>query len=412
MKRVLVLCMAVMLCVFSVAAQEQDPKQEPEQATGITGTSSEGMTIFQSTDGKFKLELDGRLQLGAALYSGSVNPLGSGTEVRRARMALKPTWGDWNAQFDLDFSGNAVEIKDFWVAFNGFDHLILKAGNHKTQWSLEEVTSSRYITFMERADMNAFTPDRRIGLSAAYWRKNWRLFGGVFGQSAGEEDETGEKEALGYNFRLTAAPILVDNKFIHVGGSYAHVQPSAGSGDKVKFSSRPESHVTMAKFLTSGKISNVTSWDAYGLELAAVAGPVLLQGEYSGVNVKRYDDNPNAKFDGYYAYVSWFVTGEKRQYNSEEGETCGRVIPKKKSLGTFEVAARYSCLDLNDPDSSAIMGGKGQDVTLAANWYPYANLKFSVNYIFVNNDANATGGGDYIGNDDFHVLQFGLLLMF
>lgn len=407
MKKVAFLCLALMLLTFAAVAQE---KAEPEKAENITGTSSEGLTIFES--GKFKLELDARMQLGGAVYTGNENPMGSGTELRRARFALKPTWGDWNAQFDVDFSGNAVEAKDMWVAYNGFEHFIIKAGNQKTQWSMEEVTSSRYITFLERASMNAFTPDRRMGLSVTNWHKQWRIFAGIFGQSAGDVDESDEPERGGYNFRLTAAPVMKGSTYVHLGGSFAHMRPSAGDNNRVRFQYRPESHVTEIKFVTTGRITNVNSWDVYGTEFAAASGPVLLQAEYAWTRVNRFETYPAAKFDGYYGFVSWFVTGEKRPYSSEEGEAAGRTIPKNKKFGTFELAARYSCLDLNDAASSGIMGGKMRNVTFGANWYPYANLKLTLNVVLVNNDEYATGGGDYIGNDDFTVLAAGIQLLF
>jgi phosphate-selective porin OprO/OprP len=406
MKKVAYLCVALLAVTFTAVAQETGAG---ETVTNITGTSNEGLTIFES--GKFKLQLDGRLQMVGAIYSGSINPLGSGTEVRRARLALSPTWGDWSGQFDLNFAGNAVEIKDFWVAYNGFSHFIIKAGNHKTQWSLEEVTSSRYITFIERASMNGFTPDRRMGLSVTNWHKNWRIFAGVFGQGAEDVDETGEKEAVGYNFRLTTAPLLKKDNVIHIGASFAHERPSAGSGDRVKFNTRPESHVTMAKFLTTGNISNVQSWDLYGLEFATVSGPVLVQAEYSWVDVNRVE-NPAAKFKGYYGYAAWNVTGEKRPYNSEEGEVGYRTIPKKNKLGAIELAVRYSCMNLDDTKSSLILGGKEENFTFAANWFPYANLKFSLNYALVKTNINATGGGDYLGGDKFNILSGAIMFLF
>ena len=58
------------------------------------------------------------------------------------------------------------------------------------------------------------------------------------------------------------------------------------------------------------------------------------------------------------------------------------------------------------------MGGEGNNITLAANWYPYPNLKFAVNYVLVNNDEFATADGDYPGNDDYNVFQFGFYYSF
>jgi phosphate-selective porin OprO/OprP len=404
MKKIIFLCVLVVFFASSVMAQEVETKT-------LTGTSDDGLLILKSDDGKFSLMLDGRINLGAALYMGNENPLGSGLEVRRARLGLKPTWGDWSAQFDIDFSGNEVDVKDMWIGYGGFKNMMITLGNHKGQWSVEEVTSSRFITFMERGLPNAFAPDRRLGLSIAKWGKNWRAFAGLFGEEAGNVDETGTNEALNYNLRLNVLPLFKDNMFIHVGGAFGHSVPFANDEGSVKFSSRPESHVTDTKFLNTGKIKKVDSWDQYGLEFAAAAGPFLFQAEYASVKVKRVDGEPNAKFSGYYAFASWMITGEKRPYSIEEGEPAGRIYPKNKKLGAFELAARISSLDLTDEEAE-IMGGKGQNITLAANWYPYPNLKFTVNYILVNNDENATADGDFAGNDDFNVLQFGFYYSF
>ncbi len=405
MKKMIVLFVFMALFSFTAMAQEPETKD-------LAGKSNDGLLLMQSEDGKFKLELDGRINLVAALYSGSDTPLSNGMEVRRARLGLKPTWGPWSAQFDIDFAGNEVDVKDMWVAYNGFKNTQITFGNHKSQWSFEEVTSSRYLTFIERGLPNAFAPDRRLGLSVAKWGARWRLFAGLFGEEAGNVDETGENEALNYNFRANVLPFLKDNGFLHLGFCFGHSVPNASDGGSVRFRSRPETHVADNRFLNTGKIKKVDNWNQYSLELAAAAGPVLLQGEYSWVDVNRLEDKPKAKFSGYYLFASWMITGEKRPYNIEEGEPAGRIYAKNKSLGAFELAARFSNLDLNDEDSSGIMGGEGNNFTIGLNWYAYPNLKFMANYVLVNHDEYATGDGDFVGNDDYQVLQVGFYYSF
>jgi phosphate-selective porin OprO/OprP len=129
------------------------------------------------------------------------------------------------------------------------------------------------------------------------------------------------------------------------------------------------------------------------------------------VTVNRLEDNPQATFSGYYAFASWMITGEKRPYSIEEGEPAGRIYAKNKKLGAFELAARISNLNLNH-EESGVMGGEGNNITLAANWYPYPNLKFAANYVMINHDEYATGDGDYVGNDDYSVFQFGFYYSF
>ncbi|MCK7483521.1 MAG: OprO/OprP family phosphate-selective porin [Candidatus Moduliflexus flocculans] len=156
MKKTVLLSLFVLCLAFSAAAQEAETKT-------LTGQSDDGLVLLKSDDGKFNLALDGRINLAAALYSGNETPLGNGMEVRRARLGLKPTWGNWVAQFDIDFAGNEVDVKDMWIGYRGFKNMQITLGNHKGQFSVEEVTSSRYLTFMERGLPNAFAPDRRLG---------------------------------------------------------------------------------------------------------------------------------------------------------------------------------------------------------------------------------------------------------
>lgn len=404
MKKFVFLSLFVMALVFSAAAQEAE-------TTTISGQSDDGLLLFKSDDGKFQFMLDGRINLAAAVYSGHDNPISNGTEVRRARLGFKPKWGNWEAQFDIDFSGNEVDVKDMWVGYNGFKNTMITLGNHKSQFSVEEVTSSRYLTFLERGLPNAFAPDRRLGLSIAHWGKNWRVFAGLFGEEAGSlDEETGENEALNYNLRLNYLPVLTDNAFIHFGGSYGHSTPFANDEGRVRFRARPETHVADNRFLHTGWI-DAESWDLYGLELAASAGPVLLQGEYMATSVKQPEALPRANFSGYYAFASWMITGEKRPYNVSEGEPAGLIHPRNKKLGAFELAVRVSNLCLNDMDAD-VMGGEANNITIGLNWRPYANFRFIVNYTFVNLDDFATGNGDYTGNDDYRVLQGGFYFSF
>ncbi len=151
----------------------------------------EGGLEISSYDGQFSFELGGRIMADAAWYNQDQVSLGDGTELRRARIEAQGVmFGDWGYELGVEFADGA-EIKDAYVEYLGWPEKRLKAGQFKEPFSLEELTSSKYITFMERALPNAMAPGRYIGLGASTWGSNWSAAAGLFGEAfdADPDDE-------------------------------------------------------------------------------------------------------------------------------------------------------------------------------------------------------------------------------
>jgi phosphate-selective porin OprO/OprP len=139
---------------------------------------------------------------------------------------------------------------------------------------------------------------------------------------------------------------------------------------------------------------------------------VQVTGEYQWNWLQRDDTTagtgPDVFFHGAYAYVSYFLTGEHIPYERKSG-TIGRVVPFENfflvercqggtghGCGAWQVAFRYSYLDLTDAD---IAGGVGHAGTAALNWYwtPFSKLQTNVIYGNIDDHAPVGGqtGGDY-----------------
>jgi len=101
-----------------------------------------------------------------------------------------------------------------------------------------------------------------------------------------------------------------------------------------------------------------------------------VQGEYLTADADP-KGKPSYSADGYYVQGSWVLTGESRPYSKG---TIGNVRPVH-DYGAFEVAVRYSSVDLND---GPVYGGKEDDWTIGANWYLGQHFKLQANYIFAN----------------------------
>jgi phosphate-selective porin OprO/OprP len=385
--------------------------QDKPKAIDMRARHDSGFLVFQSDDGAFKYWLDGRVQLDAAAYTGGQNELGSGSEVRRARIGIKTVlYRNWYGEIDVDFAGNAIEMKDMWLGYEGLQNSLIKVGNFKEPFSLETLTSSKNITFMERSYVDNFSPDRNLGVSVTHWGRLWQASLGAFQQPAGDVDASAANEATAVTGRVTFAPVLADRRLLHVGLAASRRTPDAGlpaDAHQMRFRARPETDVSLARFLTTGKIKNVDFTFYNNAELAMVAGPVSVQAEGTRVSVHRRADLETATFDGGYAYVSWFLTGESRQYLVDEGEF-DRVYPKS-AQGAWELAARISTMNLNDfsPDVN-IKGGKATNYTLGVNWYINPNFKWMLNYTRVINDINAKpdlGVAPFVPGDKFNIFQ-------
>jgi len=130
-----------------------------------------------------------------------------------------------------------------------------------------------------------------------------------------------------------------------------------------------------------------------------VYGPFSVQGEYMMADVDGKDGSSSPTFDGFYIQGSYFLTGEHRKYSTSNG-AFNRGKPKEnfafgKGPGAWEVAARYSQIDLSD---SGISGGKLKDITVGLNWYLNPNMRLMWNYVRSKLDG--------VGNSNLALMRF------
>ena len=383
-----------------IKAQAEEEQVEAAISTGhkkpdpstLRAYWSSGLKL-DSTDGNFKLKIGGRIMNDWSIYSTDRNirdgrnkglSIGDGTEFRRARLYMEGSiYKNIKYKAQYDFAGQDADFKDVYIELKKMPTIgNFKVGHFKEPMSLEELTSSKYLTFMERSLPNVFSQGRNTGfqISNAFMDKRMTAAVGIFRDVDDSGNGFGPDSSYNVTTRISALPWYEDKgkQLVHVGFGFSH--EFRDNNSSVRFRSRPEAHLG-PRFVDTGSFT-ADGINYFNPELALVYGPFSLQGEYMYASVDS-DSANDPSFDGSYIYGSLFLTpGDHRRYKTSSG-AFDRVKPKQNfswggGFGAVEAAFRYSNLHLSD---EAIRGGTLSNFTAGLNWYLNPNVRFMLNYV-------------------------------
>ena len=377
--------------------------KELEGAAAAEVPSWKGAPQFSDKESGWSFKPRGRLQIDAG-YIGSPDGyddpgLGFGTEIRRARLGAEGTIpGGFGYKFEVDFADNSVEVADAILTYDFAENAGLTIGQHNNFQSLDEVTSSRFSSFMERAAFtDAFNFERRVGLSLEYEKGPFLANIGVFSDNIGdlEDDQNNSRSIDG---RAVYAPKLGDTQ-LHFGGS-AHFRDNGDLPDleiDTRYRQRPFLHTTDTRFLATPTLA-VQQEQHYGLEAALVRGPFHAAGEVHWLKADIIDAAADPTFFGGYAEVGYYLTGERRGYKGGQFDRTKVLNPVSKGgAGAFQLNLRYDYLDLVD---AGIVGGKQSGYEASLIWIPQDHVRFLLNYGYLSYEDAAivpTGGDNDFG---------------
>ena len=386
----------------------------------------------KKADGAPTVQVGGRILVDTAMFGqndASLDQVGNaenGTEMRSARIFLKGTgFHVMDYKFEVDFASRALadlnnvsggvtlQQTAFKDAYMGISELPLighvRVGHFKEPFSMEQLESSLYTTFMERSlgDTGIFVPGRNIGAMAFNTALNERMTWatGVFTSDVPEnppfyQDDSGTGAVTS---RITFLPWYDEategRGLWHIGAGYSYRQ--TGYTDTLRLRSKPESNLG-PYVLDTGTLVGVPDHQLYNIETALLLGSFCMQAEYFGVTIDRTAGD-SQQYNGGYVDFSYFLTGENRVYNKQAGCFNTRVKPHENFFrvrdengyvrtgwGAWEIAYRFSNANLID---DPVNGGRTNDNTFGVNWYlnPYMRMMF--NYIHsTTDDADADNG--------------------
>ncbi|WP_454761644.1 OprO/OprP family phosphate-selective porin [Caulobacter segnis] len=407
--------------------------------SATTVSIAAGRPTIASGDGAYSATLHGVMQLDAAQYFqdkglpavlGNARDLNNGTNFRRARLGVD---GKFAKYFDysilLDFGGagtdGAGQLQELFLQYN-YAPFKIRVGAYAPNLGLEDAASTNGSLFPERpssaeAARGLAGADRRIALQGQIVQERWLLSGAVTGAKAGDGQTFDEQ--LGYLGRVAFIPVKGLDYLIHVGANASVVatpaQTAALTGAYgVTIQDRPELRVDGTQLITTGAI-DAKGARHFGLEAAAQKKGLLIQGEYFDYKIDRRNAAAGVtdpKFTGWYVEGGWVLTGEARKYNPNTFAFDAPAIanpfdPKAGKWGAWELAGRYSVLDLNHHENATlagdrVRGGEQTIWTVGLNWFPNSVTKFSVDYLDVDIDRKDPAGGLTALSQSYQAVNF------
>ena len=382
------------------AAAEARPatvaEAQPDEKNDLKVTWK-GAPELSSADGAYRMKLRGRVVVDAGFGDQDETVTGNGTlkatEFRAVRLGVEGVLArDFSYLVETELAGETPQLILANIGYKGLPADIT-LGLMKTGNSLEESTSFRFITFMERAAItDSFGFATHIGVTVGKKAGAWTLQGGIF---RGSNSTADTDEGLVLSARGTVSPRIGDMAVLHLGAHVRYREVGAGQA-LLGYSQRPHQHLAGKTLDLPGFAKSDT---LIGGEAALLAGPFSLQGEYMRLHAENDDPaGPNPNFDGYYVDATWFLTGENRNYS---GGVFNRVSVRRPvtqgGAGAWELAARFDTVNLSD---GAFDGGSQDSYIFGVNWYLNDYVRMTANY----NKSKVYGGA----NDGADIDLFGL----
>jgi phosphate-selective porin OprO/OprP len=385
--------------------------------------------------------------IASGVAQGGIGDLEDGTYFRRIRPFMEGTlWENFEYRLNLALENEQFEtsgLDEFWVAMNKIPLIgTARIGHIKNAMGLEGdmTSSSRTMTFMERSSYSESIELNQNFVTGVWFGNSFFDQHMTYSFAAFRPDQAQSTAAFfgdgqyGLQGRLTFLPLYDDNgrQYLHLGvsggwrngtnnlatSSYRtfdlRARPELRDDDPAGSASDPQAlpDADSTRMVDTGTIAAPNDY-LMGLEALYVRGPLSFQAEYgwnwidgaTGIAPAGFKFNPaltspqDYVFSGGYVQVAYTLTGESRSYNRESGFLTRQYFADGPftnawlvrdenghlcwGLGAWEIAARYSYVDLNDGvGKNRIQGGIMNGVSIALNWYLNSNVSWMFDWVY------------------------------
>ena len=383
------------------------------QARANDGSVMENGIGLKSKDGNNTMQLTGRLHMDYRHYtpeygaSQTTDAYQNIAEARRARFGVRGQFAkDFKYQLLANFgasdgfSSTSSTADEMWVNYAANPEMQFQFGLFKMPFSLEQMTSSNNLDFMERSligqNDSELIPAKETGFMLHGIPKPGLTY--AIALSRGKSNKSAEFDGFDYIGRVTTniAELTGSKAYTaHLGAAYSTGEIKSGVAPA---SGRTESRMQSGWF-TGSALSGATVRTRQGLEAAFAYNGLKLQSEYFNF---KYDPETgsNQEIKGYYVQAVYNLTGESHSY--KDG-AFGWIKPNnstdKGGSGAWQVSIRASEFDASDVSVATGKANRATAMTYGITWFCTDNLRFMLNYVDTKFDSLVGSSGSRVNGD-------------
>ena len=374
---------------------------------------------IKSKDGNTTAQFTGRIHMDYRNFSPdyasgqTVDSYSDPMEMRRGRFGVRGMIAkDFKYQLlanfgnDVGASSTSSTIDEFWVNYDANPAAQFQFGTFKMPFSLEQLTSSNNIDFMERSlvgqNDSELIPAKETGVMI----HGVPLAGFTYALAAsrGRNNKTAAVDGADVIGRLTTniAEVIQNKDFVaHLGAAYSVGSIKTG----VTASSGRTEARNQSGWFTGSAMSGETERTRQGLEAAFAWKGIKLQGEQFNF---KYDPatGSDQEIKGHYVQAVYNVTGESHNYkNGIFNWIKPNTAVTSGGPGAWQIAVRASEFNAEDISVAAGKSNRATAITYGVTWYWNDNVRFMLNYVDTKFDAPVGASGSRVNSEKAIMLR-------
>ena len=346
--------------------------------------------MLTSPDGDFVFRIRGYLQTDGRFFFDQ-SPIATDTFVlRRARPIFEGTiYKYFDFRIMPDFGLGTTVLQDAYLDAKFHPSFKIRFGKAKVPFGLERLQSATDIIFIERSLATNLVPNRDIGIYAFGDISGDKIsyavgmFNGVVDLGSSDIDTVGDSKDFAGRI------------FVHpIGGLGVGVATTIGNQEGILLSPglpsyRTEGQLIWFRYRLGATADLTTLADGRRLrfspQLTYYRGPFGLLAEYvsSSQKVVNGTNRADVRNEAWNLTAHYALTGEDAGFKGVAPENS--FDPTTGKLGAFEIAFRYSQLNIDDDAfpvfaDPLLFPSQAQNFSAGLNWYLNRNVRFMFDY--------------------------------